>query len=127
MERALSGYREMRADLHSVQQKMAEISSSATAPRDVVSVTVDVHGQITAVTFPQAAYKNMAPAELAKVVCDTVRKAQATAREKMLELMESTMPPGLSMRGHTPGKVDFDELFPDNPEDSPLFRPMDER
>src|SRR5690349_18901962 len=100
-----------------MQQKMAKVSSTATAPRNVVSVTVGVHGQIIGVEFPTKAYKNMAPAELATVLCDTVRKAQTLAREQLVDLMEPMMPAGMSMRNMDPGKIDIDRLFPENPDD----------
>ncbi|GAA3687451.1 YbaB/EbfC DNA-binding family protein [Lentzea atacamensis] len=121
LEQALAEYRQRRADLKEMQARMAEISSTATSPRNVVSATVDTYGQITGIGFPTGAYKKMAPAELADVVCDTVRKAQTMAREKMADLMEPMMPSGLSLRGKEPGKLDFEKLFPENPDDAVFF------
>lgn len=126
LEQTLAEYRQRRADLKDMQAKMAEMSSTASAPRNVVTATVDTHGQITGITFPTNAYKNMAPAELATVVCDTVRKAQVMAREQLVELMEPMMPAGMSMRGKEPGKLDIDRLFPENPEDGVFFRGLNE-
>lgn len=122
LEEALAEYQKQRAGLKALQERMAELSSTATAPRNVVSVTVDTHGQVTGVGFPTSAYKNMTPTELANVVCDTARKAQAMAREKTAELVESMMPTGLSGRPVELGKFDVDRLFPENPEDGGLFR-----
>ncbi|SFR29910.1 YbaB/EbfC DNA-binding family protein [Lentzea waywayandensis] len=126
LEQTLAEYRQKRADLQQMQEKMAEMSSTASAPRKVVTATVDTHGQITGIAFPTNAYKNMAPAELAKVVRETVRKAQTMAREQLVELMEPMMPAGMSMRGKEPGKLDIDRLFPENPEDGVFFRGLDE-
>jgi len=126
LEQTLAEYRRKRADLHEMQAKMAEMTSTATAPRNVVSATVDTHGQITGIAFPTNAYKNMAPAELAAAVRDTVRKAQTMAREELVELMEPMMPPGMSMRGKEPGKLDIDRMFPENPEDGVFFRGLNE-
>ncbi|MEV6712782.1 YbaB/EbfC family nucleoid-associated protein [Lentzea sp. NPDC051208] len=125
-EKTLADYRKKRADLKDLQARMAEMSSTATAPRNVVAVTVDTHGQITGVSFPSNAYKNMAPAELGGIICDTVRKAQAMAREQLTELMEPMMPPGMSMRGKEPGKIDIDRLFPENPEEGSIFRGLNQ-
>ncbi|MEV6236897.1 YbaB/EbfC family nucleoid-associated protein [Lentzea sp. NPDC051838] len=126
LEQTLAEYRQKRADLQKMQAQMATMSSTATSPRNVVSATVDTHGQITAIAFPTNAYKNMAPAELASAVCDTVRKAQTMAREQLVELMEPMMPAGMSMRGKEPGKLDIDRLFPENPEDGVFFRGLGE-
>ncbi|MEU3650076.1 YbaB/EbfC family nucleoid-associated protein [Lentzea sp. NPDC034063] len=122
LEEALAEYRKQRAGLKALQERMSELSSTATAPRNVVSVTVDTHGQVTGVGFPTGAFKNMTPTELANIVCDTARKAQAMAREKTAELVESMMPAGSSMRGMEPGKFDVDRLFPETPEDGGFFR-----
>lgn len=120
-EKTLADYRQTRAGLKDLQERMAQMSSTATAPRNVVAVTVDTHGQITDVSFPSSAYKNMAPTELANIVCDTVRKAQTMAREQLAEMMEPMMPAGMSMRGKEPGKIDIDRLFPENPEEGLIF------
>ncbi|MDT7785413.1 MAG: hypothetical protein QOF58_3832 [Pseudonocardiales bacterium] len=126
LEQTLAEYRKKRADLQEMQARMAEMSSTAAAPRNIVTATVDTHGQITGIAFPTNAYKNMAPAELANVVRDTVRKAQTMAREQLVELMEPMMPAGMSMRGKAPGKLDIDRLFPENPEDGVFFRGLNE-
>ena len=125
-EKTLAEYRKKRADLKDMQSRMAEMSSTATAPRNVVVATVDTHGQITGISFPSNAYKNMAPAELGTVICDTVRKAQTMAREQLVELMEPMMPAGMSMRGREPGKFDIDRLFPENPEEGSIFRNLND-
>jgi len=125
-EKTLAEYRQKRADLKGMQARMAEMSSTASAPRNVVTVTVDVHGQITGISFPANAYKNMAPSELGNIVCETARKAQTMAREQLTEMMEPMMPEGMSMRGREPGKIDIDRLFPENPEEGSIFRGLNE-
>lgn len=127
LEKTLADYQQRRTDLRELQARMAEMSSTATAPRNVVSATVDTHGQITGIAFPTNAYKGMAPAEIANVVCDTVRKAQAMARAEMVKLMEPIFPSNMSARGDDPFKLDIDKLFPENPEDGIFFRGFDEK
>ncbi|MEV0052204.1 YbaB/EbfC family nucleoid-associated protein [Saccharopolyspora shandongensis] len=126
LEQVLADYRRNRENLQALQEKMTEKSSTATAPRNAVSATVDIHGQVTAIAFPTNAYKNMAPAELANAVRDTVRKAQQQAREEMIGLVEPMMPEGMSMRGAEPGKIDVDRFFPDDPEKSVFLRALSE-
>jgi DNA-binding protein YbaB len=127
LELTLAEYRRKREDLRGVQKRIAEISASVTSPRNVVSVTVGQHGQVTGVQFPSTAYRSMAPAELAKVVFETVEKAQQKAREELTEMMEPMMPAGLSMRDLVAGKADIDKIFPDDPEDGFLSRRPDQR
>ena len=121
-EKAMAEYRQSRADLLALREKMAESSSTATAQRNVISVTVDANGQIIGVKFPVNAYKKMPPAELANVVRDTVREAQTMAREALQKLIEPMTPPGF-----TPGEFDIDRLLPENPEDATFLRHVNER
>lgn len=122
LERTLEEYRRKREDLRGMQAKMADISASVTASRNVVSVTVGQHGDVTGITFPTAAYKSMVPSELAKVVLETVRKAQEKAREELAQLMEPMMPPGFAVRDLLAGKADLDALVPDEMEPGMLLR-----
>jgi DNA-binding protein YbaB len=122
LEQTLAEYRRKREDLRGMQQRMSEISVTIAAPRNVVSVTVDQHGQVTGVQFPTAAYRSMAPLELANTVRDTMQKAQQKARAELTEMMEPLMPSGLSFRDIVSGKTDIEKMFPDDPEDGVLFR-----
>lgn len=118
LEQALAEYREKRASLRDVQARLSELSSTAKAPRNTVSVTVDAHGRVTDVSFPVNAYKKMAPAELATAVRETISQAQAAARTKLAELIEPMTPAGIPTPDLRAGRLDFDAMFPANPNES---------
>jgi len=115
LDRTLEEYRRKREDLRGLHERMARISATVTAPRKVVSITVGQQGDVTALTFPSGAYKSMVPAELAAVVLETVRQAQAKVREELATMMEPMMPPGFAVRDLLAGKADLDRLLPDEP------------
>lgn len=98
-----------------IDRRLAGISVSATAPRNVVTVTVGQYGQIKDLSFPSAAYRGMAPADLAETLMNTLRQAQAQAREEVAILLASVSPPHFDASGAqlTP---------PREPDESGIFR-----
>ena len=90
---------------------------SATAPRGVVTITVGQHGQIIDLQFPSAAYRGMAPADLANTLLQTLRRAQAQAREEVAILMAPVMPPHFDATG-------AQLTVPAEPDESGIFQKM---
>ena len=82
-----------------LRRKIGEISATATAPRQVVRVTVGAQGEVRAVEFPAGAYRRMAPAELAAAVMAAVGEARRKAEGVYRELVEAEMPAGVEVAG----------------------------
>lgn len=109
-------YQEQRSALATTQRLLAEISCTATAPRQVVAVTAGNAGGILDVRFPTGVYKRMAPRELAAVVLRTVRDAQDLAAGEAAQLLAPTLPTGVDVGRLLRGELDLQSLLPERPQ-----------
>ncbi|MBP2324406.1 hypothetical protein JOF56_004791 [Kibdelosporangium banguiense] len=82
-----------------IDRRLAEMAVSATAPRQIVTITVGQYGQVIDVQFPSGAYRTLPPADLASALIQTLRKAQARAREEVAILMAPMTPPHFDATG----------------------------
>jgi DNA-binding protein YbaB len=114
-EQALVRYRELRQDAMETQRQMREISGTAVSKRQTVKVTVNVHGEISALEFPTGAYKRMTPTELAEAIKTTTQEAKAKALEDLNALMEPKLQTGLSFKDLIQGKADLAAALPEDP------------
>ncbi|MBS2536153.1 YbaB/EbfC family nucleoid-associated protein [Catenulispora sp. NF23] len=69
------------------QQRMAELTVSTRSRDRSLSVGLGAGGVLTELTFHTTAYRDMAPAQLSKLVLDTVTAARAEYAEHVSELM----------------------------------------
>jgi len=104
-EELLAQYHEKRARAGELRRKLGGISASATAPRNVVKVSVNGQGQVSAIEFPTSAYKRTPPAELAKILIDTIQEAAGKAIVAVRELMTPELPVGLNFIDMLQGKA----------------------
>lgn len=114
-EEALARYRQLRRDAMNTQRQVQEISGTAVSPRQTVKVTVNVHGEISALEFPTGGYKRMTPTELAEAIKATVAQAKAKALEELNALMEPKLVTGLSFKELIQGKADLVAALPEDP------------
>lgn len=114
-EQALARYRELRQDAVNIQRQMREITGTAVSRRQTVKVTVNVHGEISALEFPTGGYKRMTPTELAEAITATAQEAKAKALEDLNALMEPKLNTGLSFKELVQGKADLVAGLPEEP------------
>lgn len=107
---AMTALRERRAALTRLREDLSTVSATVTAPRQVVSVTVGLRGELTDLRFPSGAYRSMTPAELAQVITKTVADAHAQARTRWAELLTPMLPAGLSAEAVLAGTADLTDL-----------------
>jgi hypothetical protein len=69
------------------QQRMAEVAVSTRSRDRSLSVALGAGGVLTELTFHTGAYREMAPAELSKLLLDTITAARAEYAERINELM----------------------------------------
>jgi DNA-binding protein YbaB len=112
VEDLLAGYREKVAKQAELRRKLAEISGTATASRNVVKVTVNGQGQVRSIEFPISAYKRTPPADLAKTIMETIEQARHQAMEAVRELMTPELPAGLNFMEMLEGKADAPGILP---------------
>jgi hypothetical protein len=115
IEELTAEYRRRRAQAGELRRKIGEISGCATAPREVVKVTVGAQGEVRAVEFPTGAYKRMAPAELAGTLMATIGEARDKALAAVGELMTPELPRGLNIVDLLQGKADLPGALPAEP------------
>lgn len=115
IEQTLAKYREQRAGLGELQRRLGEISCSATAPRQTVSVTVGHQGEVVDLKFPTGAYKRMAPSELAAAILSTIGEARSKALDEAAELLSPMLPSGMAARDIVAGKADLQAMMPVEP------------
>jgi DNA-binding protein YbaB len=112
---ALAAYQKRLDDLAESRRKLAEVSATVVAPRQVVSVTIGGQGEITDVKFPTGAYKNMTPAELAEVILKTAKDAREQALSKSAKVLAPVLPDGFSADAIMAGTADLKSMLPAEP------------
>jgi DNA-binding protein YbaB len=113
--RALTAYHKRLDDLAESSRKLAEVSATVVAARQVVSVTIGGQGEITDVKFPTGAYKNMTPAELAEVILKTAKDAREQALSKSAKVLAPMLPDGFSADAIVAGTADLKSMLPAEP------------
>lgn len=114
-EEALAAFQRRRDELVENQRRLKEITSTATAPRQVVSVTVGRSGELKDLRFPTNAYKNMTPAELATAILGTAEEARSAALKQSAEVLAPMLPKGVSADDLVRGTLDLSSLIPEEP------------
>lgn len=104
--------------------KLWEEASTTVRTKDQsLEMTFDGRGELVDLVFNGSKYRNMAPAQLASVIVETLQKGRAQAQEKMAELMGTPDIPGLDLNGLATGKVKPDEML--NALIGPIFDGLD--
>ena len=112
LEAALTELREQQEKIRHFNTAQKEQRTTILSKNRMVSVTVDSGGRLTELVFKGNRYRNLAPAELASVVKDTISRAQVAAEEAVRGAASGLLPgesggfDGLFGKG-----LGFDELF----------------
>jgi hypothetical protein len=88
-----------------------EASTVVRAKDHSLEMTFDGRGELVDLVFNAAKYRALAPAQLAQVIIETLRRGREQAQQKMSELMGSPEVPGLDLNGLASGKVRPDEML----------------
>ncbi|MEU9348165.1 YbaB/EbfC family nucleoid-associated protein [Streptomyces sp. NPDC048278] len=113
IEELLAEYRDAREQAVETRRRINEVQATATAPRQVVKVTVGAQGQLAALEFPTAAYRNLPPKELSKVITATFERARTQALSKASEVTLGRLLGGVSTADLLQGRVDPSSLLPE--------------
>lgn len=92
IERAYAELEQQRTALAELEGELADSSVTVTAKNRAVEATVDSRGCLTSIRFPTAAFRRMAPAELASLLVETIEDARAAAVEQTVERFRSAVP-----------------------------------
>ncbi|WP_051830165.1 MULTISPECIES: YbaB/EbfC family nucleoid-associated protein [Streptomyces] len=120
---------EMQTELaraEELQKEMFELTSSVTSKDRMVTVKVGSQGQVVSMTFQTDAYREMAPAELAKVLTDTLNEARAKVGEQIAERIGRFDGLGETLRLNMTGGTELDEILAPLWEMKPDYQPEDQ-
>lgn len=115
IEDLLEQYRRQREQAAETRRRINATTSTATAPRQTVKVTVGAQGEVTAIEFPTGAYRRMAPKELADVLLATIQQARSEALDGAAGVLAGELPPGVTVADLLQGRVDPTALLPEDP------------
>ncbi|MFC9328457.1 YbaB/EbfC family nucleoid-associated protein [Kitasatospora sp. NPDC057015] len=105
---------EMRTELakaEAVQKEMNELTASATSKDRTVTAKVGAQGQVVSLTFHTDGYREMAPAELAKLLTDVLNEARASVGEQVAERIGRFEDLGETLRMSMTGGTELDEIL----------------
>jgi DNA-binding protein YbaB len=87
---AMAELKSQRRAMEQLQGNLDRIRATVRSKRRQVSVTVDARGEITELTFHGQSYRTMPPADLAKLIVETIQDAKQAAQEEVWgEMYES--------------------------------------
>jgi DNA-binding protein YbaB len=108
MSDVLANLARKREDLARIHGSMDEVTNTVRSRRRQVSVTVDGRGEILDLKFHGQSYKSMDPADLAKLILDTIREAREEARAQMWAAVGEIDPEGAEF-GQAASMVDWSQ------------------
>jgi DNA-binding protein YbaB len=100
---AMAELEKQRDSLAHLTEELGQISATARSKRRQVSVTVDARGEITELIFHGQGYKNLPPADLARLIVETIQDAKQAAQEQVWDSFGDSMPEGLEFAKATAG------------------------
>jgi DNA-binding protein YbaB len=118
----LHHYEEQRNQATAIQDKLNNISHTATSPRREVTVTAGHGGTLLTITFPTSAYKRLTPTELTTAITTTYNEARNKANDQAAQILQPLLPHGLNAHALIAGQAKPEDLIPDGPQLPPTIR-----
>ena len=115
IESLFQEYESQRSSLSEMQQKMRDVSATATSQRREVAVTVGQNGVVTDIQFPTNAYKRMTPKELRTVLMAAYADAKEQALGQATEVLKPFLPDGMDADALVRGTAGAEAYFPAEP------------
>ncbi|AUI60349.1 YbaB/EbfC family DNA-binding protein [Amycolatopsis sp. BJA-103] len=103
-DEALAALERQRETAKETSRVWREETTTVTAEDRSMSMTFDGRGELTGITFTGSKYRSMAPAQLASVIVDMVRKGRAESTAKLTAHAPAV--PGLDLDGLINGTAD---------------------
>ncbi|MET8281672.1 YbaB/EbfC family nucleoid-associated protein [Micromonospora sp. NPDC005174] len=107
-EAALQTLAEERERLGRMHERMAEGTTTTSKDR-MLSVAVNARGEILKLTFHNTRYRQMAPAELAALVTETIAAARVESLTQLTDVAGEVLP-GISFQDLAGGRVDLERM-----------------
>lgn len=110
VEQALAELREARDAMARTQRDLATAQHSASSKGRALTVHVDGHGEVIDIVFHSAAYRTMAPAELATLLVDAIGQARQEASRAAVAALSPLLPGGFPLEEMISGEPDLDAM-----------------
>ncbi|MGW5556451.1 YbaB/EbfC family nucleoid-associated protein [Micromonospora sp. NPDC003944] len=107
-EAALQTLAEERERLGRMHERMAQGTTTTSKDR-TLSVVTNGRGEILKLTFNNTRYRQMAPAELASLVTETIAAARTESLAQLADVGDEVLP-GISLRDLAGGEVDLERM-----------------
>ena len=112
IEQAQAEFERYKVALASAKRDLEATRTTVTGAKRAVTVTVDSYGKLLDITFPTKSYRSMPPAELSKLLVDTIDKARSQAVAATADALGGLAPPGAPVIADLfGGPVDFDSML----------------
>ena len=110
---AVNELRRSQENLRSLREQMQSKKTKVTSKDGMVTVTLDDKSEVTSIIFNTAKFRRMAPAELSAVLVETISRARAEGRSRVIDAYKSMLPKGMDIDGIMTGKFNADKIFDD--------------
>ena len=94
LDAAVAGLEKQRRDLDAVRHGLETATSSSTSRDHTLTVTVRARGEVEAVHFHGTRYRALPPAELEKLIVETIAAARAQMATRVAEAFQPYLPAG---------------------------------
>lgn len=109
LQGAIADLRAEQARIQEAGERMTSVTGSAKSKDRIVTATVDAQGRLTDLKLAGTRYRQLAPAELASRIVETVRAAQEDAARVSAERLAGLLPPGIGLP--VDGEFDLEAMF----------------
>ncbi|MGF1429410.1 YbaB/EbfC family nucleoid-associated protein [Kitasatospora sp. LaBMicrA B282] len=106
LQQAMAGLQEHRARMQEAQLELQAATASVTSKDRLVTAVVGPQGQVMSITFHTDDYREMAPAQLGRVLTDVLNAARAQMGEKVTSTMRNFQGLGDMLRQTMVGGAD---------------------
>ena len=112
-EEAVNELRRSQERMRSLREEMQSKATKVTSKDGMVTVILDGKNEVTSITFNTAKFRRLAPAELSAVLVETISRARAEGRARIVDSYRSMFPDGLDIDAIMAGKFSVDKIFDD--------------
>ncbi|MEV0236000.1 YbaB/EbfC family nucleoid-associated protein [Nonomuraea sp. NPDC050786] len=92
LEQLVQEVNQQTEQLRKMQEKVGELSATATSKDGMVTVTVGPRGEVRTIDFDPRVYRKLSPSELSAVIVEQIGRATSEVSAGMKELMEPFVP-----------------------------------
>lgn len=97
--------------LREIRQELAKTSTKVSSVDNMLTVELDAAGELASIKFNSQKYRRVAPAELSSILVETIRRARAQSRERIVSAYQDVLPAGLGLNEAKEGRLDLDQMF----------------